>query len=117
MEKKQLKDDNIITYAPKSEGETMLTKNDNTCVSSYNSDLAKGFEAVGKVANAAPKVAKQISRTDTAYANSNMDSTDKREVLVTREKEKTKRIAIGGIVLTLVVGILTLGRVNLKHNS
>jgi len=48
-----------------------------------------------------------------------MESEHKKEVLVAREEGKTKRFIIGALCLTatVVVGILTAGRVKLKLNN
>ena len=119
MAEKKHNEEDVITYAPQSDVDTALASKGNTCVSGCNSDVAKVSEAVVEVAKSAPKVAEDIRKTDEAYAKSDMNSSDKKDVLETREKEKTKRLLIMALsfVVMVVVGILTAGRVKLKLNS
>ncbi len=119
MAEKKHNEEDVITYALQSDVDTALASKGNTCVSGCNSDVAKGSEAVVEVAKSAPKVAEDIRKTDEAYAKSDMNSSDKKDVLETREKEKTKRLLIMALsfVVMVVVGILTAGWVKLKLNS
>ena len=109
------KNKDVITFVPeqadKSAPANIATNN--------KSDVAKVSEAAGKIADASGKIAEEIRKTDEAYANAQMESEHKKEVLVAREEGKTKRSIIGALCLTatVVVGILTAGRVKHKLNN
>jgi Ca2+-dependent lipid-binding protein len=115
MEKSKNKNEDVITFVPEQPNKTTPTNP----VQNNDSDIAKVSDAAGKIADASGKVAEEIRKSDEAYANAQMESEHKKDVLKTREKEKTKRFLIGALCFTatLVVGILTAGRVKLKLNS
>lgn len=115
MEENKNKNEDVITFVPEHADKSTPA---NTATNN-GSDVAKVSEAAGKIADASGKIAEEIRKTDEAYANAPMESKDKKAVLVAREEGKTKRFLIGALCLTVtvVVGIVTAGRVKLKLNS